>query len=147
MISQLVSPPTLPAPASLFVPHRPPMLLVDRLLERDCDKNLCIAEAKAVVDGIFVNEAGMLIPEYYLELIAQSMAAGNGYDAQCDRVSERTGYLVGIDAFTWFQDALPGEILRVDLKKIFEFGSVTIMAGGEINDFSGTYRLGTQPAR
>ncbi|MCK5231325.1 MAG: ACP dehydratase, partial [Desulfobulbaceae bacterium] len=112
---------------------RPPMLLVDRLLERDCAKDLCIAEARAPIDGIFVNETGMLIPEYYLELIAQSMAAGNGYDAQCDRVSERTGYLVGIDAFTWFQDALPGEILRVDLKKIFEFGSVTIMAGEVIN--------------
>jgi len=117
----------LPYPAQLLVPHRPPMLIINQLLEKD--KDTAVAEAVVPSKGIFVDPDKGLLPEYIIELVAQSMAAANGFDAkQSDQIPSR-GFLVGIDNFSWMGKVCPGETLRVELKKTLKFQAVTIMEG------------------
>jgi len=103
------------------------MLIIHQLLERNDDTTL--AEAIVPTDGIFLGPQGGLLPEYFIELIAQSIAAINGFDARKENRPPFIGYLVGIDNFSWIDRALPGETLQVRLKKTFEFQAVTIMEG------------------
>ncbi len=125
--------PELPCPANELVPQRPPMLLVDRLVARDRENNFSAAEALVPGDGIFIEQGGVL-PEYFIELVAQAMAAVNGYDALVDGVESGRGFLVGIDDFIWQGTAAPGELLRIEMAKDFEFGPVTVMAGKVLNE-------------
>jgi len=118
---------SLPLPARLLVPHRPPMLIVHRLLERNEDTAL--AEAIVPTEGIFLGPQGGLLPEYFIELIAQSIATINGFDARKENRPPLIGYLVGIDNFSWINRVRPGETLQINLKKTFEFQAVTIMEG------------------
>jgi 3-hydroxyacyl-[acyl-carrier-protein] dehydratase len=118
---------SLPLPARLLVPHRPPMLIIHQLLERNEDTTL--AEAMVPTEGIFLDPQGGLLPEYFIELIAQSVAAINGFDARKESRPPLIGYLVGIDNFSWIDKARPGETLQISLKKTFEFQAVTIMEG------------------
>ena len=71
--------------------------------------------------------------EYFIELVAQSMAAVNGYDALIDGEETGRGFLVGIDAFSWQGTAEPGGLLKIELEKNFEFGPVTVMVGKVLN--------------
>ena len=71
---------SLPLPARLLVPHRPPMLIIHQLLERNEDTAL--AESIVPTEGIFLDPQGGLLPEYFIEFIAQSIAAINGFDAR-----------------------------------------------------------------
>ena len=117
----------LPYPAQLLVPHRPPMLLIHQLLEKHEDT--AVTEAVVPSKGIFVDPNRGLLPEYIIELVAQSMAAANGFDAKQNGQIPPRGFLVGIDRFSWMVKAHPGEILRIELKKAFQFQTVTIMEG------------------
>jgi len=103
------------------------MLIINQLLEKD--KDTAVAEAVVPSKGIFVDPDKGLLPEYIIELVAQSMAAANGFDAkQSDQIPSR-GFLVGIDNFSWMGKVCPGETLRVELKKTLKFQAVTIMEG------------------
>jgi len=125
--------PTLPRAAIELVPQRPPMLIVDRLISRDLGVNFSEVEALAPVEGIFIDEGNCLLPEYFIELVAQSMAAVNGYDGLVDGGEVGRGFLVGIEDFSWQGTAEPGEFLRIEMEKTFEFGPVTVMAGRVLN--------------
>ena len=124
----------LPCPAIDLVPQRPPMLLVDRLLVRNREANFSAVAALVPVDGIFVEQGRGVLPEYFIELVAQAMAAVNGYDGLIDGGAVGRGFLVGIDGFSWRGPATPGELLRVEMENTFEFGPVTVMAGKVLNE-------------
>jgi predicted hotdog family 3-hydroxylacyl-ACP dehydratase len=109
------------------------MLLIDRLICRDREVDSAVVEAFVPEAGVFVDPAGELLPEYFIELVAQSMAAVNGYDCRLDGISSGRGFLVGVDDFFWQGGTAPGETLKVEMAKIFEFGAVTVMRGRVIN--------------
>ena len=119
----------LPAPARQFVPHRPPMLLIEELIERDIEGNSGQAAATAPRHGLFVGPDSEICTEYFVELIAQTTAAVNGYDALQGRTVISRGFLAGIDSFRCNGGVSPGEKLIIKVKKSFEFGAVTIMEG------------------
>ncbi|MBU0483427.1 MAG: ACP dehydratase [Proteobacteria bacterium] len=125
--------PDLPCSVLKLVPQRPPMLLVDRLLSRDLAANFSVVEASVPIDGIFVEQGRELLPEYFVELVAQAMAAVNGYDGLVAGKDAGRGFLVGINDFSWHGTAALNESLRIELKKTFEFGPVTVMAGQVFN--------------
>lgn len=126
--------PVLPCVALELVPQRPPMLLIDRLVVRDRAGNFSVAEATVPEDGIFLGPGRGVMPEYFIELVAQAMAAVNGYDTLVDGETSGRGFLVGVEDFTWSGPARPGDRLRVEMTKIFEFGPVTVMAGKVLNE-------------
>lgn len=123
----------MPCPASQLVAQRPPMLLAGELLQRDRPNNHGLVSATVPDAGVFAVGAGRVIPEYYVELVAQAMAAVNGFDALSDGIASRKGLLVGIDAFCWLADARAGEKLTVEVVKTFVFGPVTTAAGKVFN--------------
>ena len=119
--------PRLPCPVAGLVPHRSPMLLVHRLLEKEDDR--AVVEARAPESGMFVDPDHGVTPEYFVEVIAQAMAAASGFDALQKGAAVGGGFLVGIDECRWSGSAVPGETLRIELEKRFQFEAVTVMAG------------------
>ena len=116
----------LPVAAESFLPHRPPMLFVERLLEREGDR--AVAEATLPMTGIVVCN-GQLLPEYFVELIAQTAALANGYDLFCENKPPTDGMLVGIDSFSITGTACPGRVVRIESNKTFTFGPVNVICG------------------
>jgi predicted hotdog family 3-hydroxylacyl-ACP dehydratase len=124
------SAPTLPIEAITLLPHRPPMLFVDSLTERFDDE----ARGLAVMPGSGICcDEGKIFPEYFIEVIAQTMAMAHGYDALVAGHPMRDGLLVAIDRFSFLHTAASGTRLNVHVKKTMEFGAVKILHG-EIYD-------------
>lgn len=119
--------PMLPMNAADLMPHQPPMLLVERLLEKSDKK--AKAEAVAPDGGMMIDAAGRIIPEYFIELMAQAMAAAQGYECLEEKKENLGGFMASIDAFIWYGGARPGERLLVDLEKILEFDAITCFEG------------------
>ena len=116
----------LPVAAGKFLPHRPPMLFVERLLEREGD--WAVAETTLPTSGIAVCD-GKLLPEYFIELIAQTAALANGFDLFCEGRAPNDGMLVGIDGFTTTDIARPGILVRIETDKTFSFGPINVISG------------------
>ncbi len=128
---------TLPCDAGPLIPHRPPMLLVSRLIEKADDSiegSVSIIEAVVPRTGPFV-DSDRLLPEYYIEVMAQAIAASDGFPHE-EGKKPATGLLTGIDDFSWTGNARPGDLLRITVCKTFEFGAAFIIAGS-ISDASG----------
>ncbi len=116
----------LPMNAEQLLPHRPPMLLVESLVEKLGDN------AKAVTtmpDRGICYDPEYQFPEYFIEIIAQTMAMANGYEALCAGETMNDGMIVGVDSVSFLGTASPGATLRIDIEKTFEFGAVKIIHG------------------
>lgn len=112
--------------AMSLIPHRPPMIFVDHLLKRYDDK----AEASAVMpeEGICFDPL-QPFSEVFIEIIAQTMAMANGYDALCAGKKMNDGMIVGVDSFSFYITPAPGTFLHIIIEKKFEFGPVRIIHG------------------
>jgi predicted hotdog family 3-hydroxylacyl-ACP dehydratase len=119
-------PVSLPRPAQTLMPHRPPMLFIDSLVSRKDDKATALATVRA--NSICIDPDRGILPECYIEIIAQTMAAANGYDALCENRTPRNGFLVGLDKFELL-DKADTATLRIEIAKTFEFGPVKIIEG------------------
>lgn len=116
----------LPVEAESFLPHRPPMLFVERLLEREGDR--AIAETTLPSRGIAICN-GRLLPEYFIELIAQTAALANGYDLFCEDKAPTDGMLVGVASFSIVGKACSGHVVRIETDKTFTYGPVNVIHG------------------
>ena len=68
----------LPQPARILLPHQPPMVCIDRLLEAGEDRGLC--EVRLVEGHTLLDAKGRLEPCGFVELAAQSVAALKGWE-------------------------------------------------------------------
>ncbi|MGB3223343.1 MAG: ACP dehydratase [Desulforhopalus sp.] len=135
-MNQTAASPTIPLPmaALSLLPHRPPMLFVESLVERYDDRSTALAQ---VPDSGICLCSGRLLPEFFIELVAQATAMAKGYDALCAGKKMNDGMLVGVDSFSFQGAVKPGQTVRIETEKTFEFGAVTIihgevLAGGEL---------------
>ncbi|EKD37034.1 MAG: acyl carrier protein dehydratase [uncultured bacterium] len=125
----------LPLPAAALLPHRPPMLFVETLVARHGNRST----ARAVLpdSGICVSE-NRLLPEYFIELVAQATALANGYDGLCLGRPVHDGMLVGIDGFSFHgratEGSIAGRVVRIETEKTFEFGAIKVIHGEVYND-------------
>ncbi len=120
----------LPMAAGSLLPHRPPMLFVENLLLRQGDR--ASGQAILPLSGIGISQ-NRLLPEYFIELIAQTAAMANGYDAIVSGEQPANGMLVGIDSFSYLSPGHLGRSVRIDIDKTFEFGAIKVISG-EIYD-------------
>jgi 3-hydroxymyristoyl/3-hydroxydecanoyl-(acyl carrier protein) dehydratase len=118
--------PLLPQHADTLLPHKPPMLLVEALVQRR--GNGAVALTTLPIAGLFV-KAGGILPEYFIELIAQTAALGNCYDALMHNMATRDGMLVGIDVFSWPGRSQPGMPVYIETDIAFTFGAMKVVHG------------------
>lgn len=135
-----MSVPKLPMGPERLLAHRPPMLFVERLVERFDDK--AVAEAVIPSSGICV-ENGQLFQEYLIELIAQTAAMANGFDLLKEGKTLNEGMLVGVDSFSLNRLTPSGEVVKIITEKTFEFGPVKVIYGEICNESGVIYGSGS----
>ena len=111
-----------------LIPHRPPMLLVDKILAVE-EKT---GKARAVIgkDHLFLREDGTLAPEAFCELVAQ----GFGVCEACRRLNkgltlEGGGYLANLREAEFMAPARAGDELVICTEKIDECFDTYIVRG------------------
>lgn len=107
---------TLPMAAEDLIPHRGPMLLVDRLVfHREPE-----ARVEAVVrdDTPLVDEKGTLDGTALLEFMAQGCAAARGYQDLSADAPVKKGFLVGVRRFQVKGSTRAGDRLQIDLATV-----------------------------
>ena len=117
-------------PVTSLIPHRPPMLLVSRVL--DVQEKIGLAEAPITEDHLFSRKDGTLLPETCCELIAQGYGVCEAYRRiQKNLTIEGGGYLATLRDMEIFSPARAGDVLTVRTEKMDEcFG--TYIVRGEV---------------
>ncbi len=121
----------LPIDVSRFMPHKPPMLLVDRLLEIGDRTSLCEMTVRG--DMIFVGEDGRLDDASFPEIISQAVAAQEGFRRIASRNPLLEGFLLGVKKLEILGTARVGDSLRISLYKASRFGDFGILEGTVMN--------------
>lgn len=113
---------------STLIPHRPPMLLISRIL--DVQEKTGSAQAPIDKDHLFLREDGTLLPETCCELIAQGFGACEAYRRiQKGLTVEGGGYLSNLRDLEIFAPAHCGDVLTVKTEKTDECFSTYIVRG------------------
>ena len=110
------------------MPHRAPMLLLDRL------ESFSLDGAKGIMDicegNPFLRPDGMLERVAYAEILAQCFAAGAG--ALQNQSGEKTaawGYLAALRDVVVHSDARVGQRLVAEVRVVARLGGVTVVEG------------------
>lgn len=117
----------LPTKSTEFIPHRDTMLLIDELQEY-CEGKIK-GTAKIKKDNPFLDNTGTLSRNCLVEIMAQVVAAGNGYDARLKGDTLRTGFLVGVNDFSFYEDVKVDDELTVTTFEESNFGDFSIVEG------------------
>lgn len=123
---------SLPADAAGLVPHGEPFRMVRRILL--CDDDAKVSRVECMIDDsgrMFAAADGVVYPEVFLEVIAQSAAAQHGYDRERrqDRDGAESAFLVGVRNFEVTGEAGIGDVLEVSLECLAQTDSVCSLRG------------------
>lgn len=94
---------TLPMPAVALIPHQPPMVYIDHLLEADEQRGLC--DARLASGHMLLEHDGRMLRCGFIELAAQTFAAVKGWEFVRQGLPFPAGYLVGVHSFSCLGDA------------------------------------------
>jgi len=132
---------TLPSDARFFIPHRDAMLMIDTLdvVEPDMGKASVIIRE----DNIFYEADAGLNPVAYVECIAQTAAAHNGYMDLMDQRAVRPGFLAAVKDFHVPCPVEEGDKIDIQVKRILEINNATVIEGGITNGDGATVAVGT----
>jgi radical SAM protein with 4Fe4S-binding SPASM domain len=117
----------LPVDAARVVPHKPPMLLIDRLLEMK--ERASASEMTVRGDMIFVDTNGKLDNAAYPEIISQALAAMEGFRRLGNHDAQAEGFLLGVKKLEIFGTARVGDTLRIAVYKAVKYGDFGIVNG------------------
>lgn len=118
---------TYPSVSSL-IPHRPPMLLVDQIL--DVGETSGVATATIAPDHLFLRVDGTLAPETYCELIAQGFGVCESFRrVQKGLTIDGGGFLASMREMQFLAPARAGDELRIKTTKVDECFDTYIVRG------------------
>lgn len=117
----------LPVDAARVVPHQPPILMLDRLLEMK--ERASVSEMTVRADMPFVNAAGELDAAAYPEIVSQAIAAQEGFRKLGSSDPFQEGYLLGLKNFAILGTARVGDNLLVRVHKAVKYGDFGIIHG------------------
>ena len=80
------------------------------------------------IDGMF-QDTEFPFYELFIELVAQAIAAAQGYEAMEEGEDTKEGMLVGIDSFSFYHLPPSEAELEIEVELEFEFGAVKIIKG------------------
>lgn len=122
----------LPIAAEKLIPHRSPMLLIDEL------STWSEAEMKGTAlikkDNPFLSSSGILDSNGLVEIMAQTVAAGNGYHAKILGEPIKTGFLVGLSELEFFDSVSLGDSLSTEIIQESKVGKFSIVKGNVIRN-------------
>lgn len=121
--------PKLPCPADILIPHEGVMQLIDCLQERSDDRKTAVATVSLTREHLFIGADDQITSEFFIEIIAQTAAAANGFDTLIDGRKPGAGFIVRVDDFSLFHHHLNGEQLRAEIEELFVLGDMTIVKG------------------
>jgi radical SAM protein with 4Fe4S-binding SPASM domain len=117
----------LPVDAARLVPHKAPLLLIDRLLE--VKERASLSEMTVKADMVFVGKDGRLDVAAYPEIISQAIAAQEGFRLFGSRKPQQEGLLLGIKHLEILGGAHLGDTLRISVFKVAKYGDFGIIRG------------------
>lgn len=121
----------LPVSVEPYVPHRKPMLLVDKLLT--------IRERRAEVESVvhdenpFLNDQGTMDNAAFMEIMAQSIAALNGYQLR-HKTASSLGFLMGARNIRVYGSARIGDRLVTSVYKEHKLDDIGVIKGAVYKD-------------
>ncbi len=115
---------TLPVSAERLVPHRPPMLFIDRLSAMTADE--AVVEARISKKNLLAEGTGRLDPVVTLEIMAQAYAAAKGYRDLSNGIVPSKGFLVGVRKFVVSETPCVGDMLRISVKTVASIGGFAV---------------------
>lgn len=121
------SPQTLPLPAGALIPHRPPMCMVDQLIEVH-DRGGTV-EAIIAPDNVLLDNDAELDPLGTAEMIAQAFAAVKGYTDRLSDEPVKQGYLVGIRKIQFLGNVYAGDRLRICVDTVGAISGFAVVTG------------------
>lgn len=106
-----------------FVPHRAPMILIDRLLEHGPDT--LVTETQIRTDSAYFDEKLTGVPNYVgIEYMAQSIAALAGVEAHERGDKIRVGFLLGSRKLKLHRKAYQlGQVYRTRVTRLYQEAS------------------------
>lgn len=113
----------LPMSAAGLIPHQAPMRLIDSLDEVG-DKTF-VASVKIAPNNQFLASDGAMVESAYIEMIAQTLAAGNNFREQ----SNTGGMLAGVKDFFVHGSCRAGDELKIICTKKIKFDNWSIILG------------------
>lgn len=117
----------MPIPAKRLLPHRPPLLLLERLTA--CTELTATAETFFTAQSLFTAKDGRVDPVVMVELIAQTYAAFQGYGDLVHGRPVRKGFLVGARQVRIFAHACVGDLLRITVRTEIVFEGFAMVEG------------------
>ncbi|KXF80173.1 ApeP family dehydratase [Enterovibrio coralii] len=115
-------------PITELVPHRPPMLLVDELV--NADKTSAHCRAKLTKQHPFFDVSLNGIPAWIgIELMAQTIATWAGYQDYLIGKTPAIGFLVGTRKYTSDRPYFPlGSTLDIKVEEVMNDGGMSVFA-------------------
>ncbi len=117
----------LPQKAEPYIPHSGLMCVIDHLIE--AGEENAITKAVVVQDSQFANQDGTIDETILIEMIGQTIAAGNGYKLSEEDRRNQQGFLIGIKNFKIQRLPHVGESLLIKASKSAEFAGFIIIEG------------------
>jgi predicted hotdog family 3-hydroxylacyl-ACP dehydratase len=109
-----------PQPAAKFLPHKPPMLFLERAVAIGAETTVCETTLDAKFEPFYAvgaDGAAALPAHFLLEIIAQSIGVWAGFHTLEKGEPEKSGMFLGCRDFTSERDAYKrGETLRIEVK-------------------------------
>ncbi|RRJ62325.1 3-hydroxyacyl-ACP dehydratase FabZ [Paenibacillus oralis] len=107
-----------------IIPHRPPFLLVDRIVEMEAGKRAVGIKNVTINEPFFIGH----FPEYPVMpgvLITEALAqVGAAAMLQVEENRGKIGFLAGLDNFRFRGQVVPGDTLRLEVEIIRLKGSI-----------------------
>jgi len=113
--------------ASLLIPHRTPMRLVDTLLS--AHEGCGVTESALPPTSMMADGEGRLDEVAFMEMIAQSYAALKGYMNLVEGKPAGEGFLVGIRRLEVTGRAYAGDRLLTSIRAGASFGGFAVVEG------------------
>ena len=111
-----------------LLPHRPPMVLVERIL--DITEKTGLAQAQVPADHLFLRQDGTLSPEVYCELVAQGFGVCESWRrVQKGLTIDGGGFLASLRDVQFFAPAHAGDTLTIRTEKTEECFDTHIVFG------------------
>ena len=117
-----------------LLPHEKPILMVKDIISYDDTTKSSTVTASVDIDSPFLDDAGQVENECFIEIIAQAAAAQHGFNRQREQLPLEQGFLAGVNFMKIYGTANTGDSLVVNVECGTEISSLSVINGKIFNN-------------